>query len=76
MVKVTECKTIAMNLQAVKEKKGDTFYKLKDDLKSMAEVDLTNTNGELRSTFDLIVDLGLFVADEHSKAILNKHNLF
>ena len=50
-------KTIAMNLQAVKEKKGDTFYKLKDDLKSMADVDLTDTNGELRSTFDLIVDL-------------------
>ena len=50
-------KTIAMNLQAVKQKKGDTFYKLKDDLKSMAEVDLTDTNGELRSTFDLIVDL-------------------
>ena len=46
-----------MNLQAVKEKKGDTFYKLKDELKSMADVDLTDTNGELRSTFDLIVDL-------------------
>lgn len=50
-------KTIAMNLQSVKSAKGDTFYKLKDDLKSMADVDLTDTNGELRSTFDLIVDL-------------------
>ena len=50
-------KTIAMNLQAVKTANGDTFYKLQKDLKEMANVDLTDTNGELRSTYDIILGL-------------------
>lgn len=51
-------KTISMNLQELKtNKKGDTFLKLQKELKNVADVDLTGFNGELRSTFDILVDL-------------------
>ena len=51
-------KTISMNLQELKtNKKGETFLKLQKELKNVADVDLTGFNGELRSTFDILVDL-------------------
>lgn len=50
-------KTISMNLQELKTKKGETFLKLQKELKNVADVDLTGFNGELRSTFDILVDL-------------------
>ena len=56
-MKVTECKTISMNLREIKTKDGDTFVKLQKDVKNMSGVDLTNFNGELRSTYDILLDL-------------------
>lgn len=50
-------KTISMRLNQVKTAKGDTFFKLKKDLKDLANTDLTDVNGNLRSTYDVIMDL-------------------
>jgi TP901 family phage tail tape measure protein len=50
-------KTIAMRLDQVKTAKGDTFYKLQSDLKNLAGTELTDANGNLRSTYDIILDL-------------------
>jgi TP901 family phage tail tape measure protein len=53
----TGLKTISMRLDQVKSKGGETFFKLQSDLKNLANTELTNTNGSLRSTYDIILDL-------------------
>lgn len=50
-------KTISMRLNQVKTTGGETFFKLKNDLKNLANTDLTDVNGNLRSTYDVIIDL-------------------
>lgn len=53
----TGLKTISMRLDQVKTKGGDTFFKLQSDLKNLADTELTDTNGNLRSTYDIILDI-------------------
>lgn len=50
-------KTISMRLNQIKTEDGDAFYKLKKELHEIADVDLTDTNDNLRSTYDIILDL-------------------
>lgn len=50
-------KTISMRLNQIKTEDGDAFYKLKKELHEIADVDLTDTNDNLRSTYDVILDL-------------------
>ena len=51
-------KTISLRLNEIKTKDGETFLKLDKELKEMANVSIQDMNGELRSTFDIISDLG------------------
>lgn len=52
----TGLKTISMRLNQVKTTGGETFYKLKSDLNKIG-VALTDSNDNLRSTYDVILDL-------------------
>lgn len=45
-----------MRLNQVKTAKGETFFKLKNELHNVG-VELLDTNGNLRSTYDVILDL-------------------
>lgn len=49
-------KTISMRLNQVKTAGGETFYKLKSELAGVG-VALTDSNDNLRSTYDVILDL-------------------
>lgn len=53
----TGLKTISMRLNQVKTVGGETFFKLKGDLKNIANTELTDMNGNLRSTYDVILDI-------------------
>ncbi len=53
----TGLKTISMRLDQVKTKGGETFFKLKNDLKDLTNTELTNADGSLRSTYDIIMDI-------------------
>lgn len=55
-MKVTESKTISMRLAQIKTKGGETFYKMQKDLQNVG-VELLDSNGNLRSTFNIIKDL-------------------
>lgn len=53
----TGLKTISMRLDQVKTKGGETFFKLKNDLKDLTNTELTNADGSLRSTYEIIMDI-------------------
>lgn len=54
-------KSVAMNLAAIDEETGEFnpeyFAKMKDTLEDVAGIDITETNGELKGTFDILKDL-------------------
>lgn len=51
-------KTISMRLRGVSEDGEELDAKLGDLIKNMTGVDLTDANGEFRSTFDILNDIG------------------
>lgn len=56
-MKVTECKSIAMNLSKMKNTAKGVVPEFQNMVKSITGVSLTNLNGQMRSTFDIMVDI-------------------
>lgn len=56
-MKVTECKSISMNLAKMKNTVDGIKPKLKSMIKEVTGVNITDINGQMRSTYDIMVDI-------------------
>lgn len=73
-MKVTECKTISMRLRGVADDGEEVDAKLGDFVKTLTGVDMTDANGEFRSTYDILLDIGKVwdTLDSKSQASLSE----
>ncbi|BCZ47589.1 hypothetical protein psyc5s11_36560 [Clostridium gelidum] len=51
-------KTISMRIRGVKDDEGELVPKMREDLQSIANVDIKNVNGGFKSTYEIIKSLG------------------
>ncbi|OOM82119.1 phage-related minor tail protein [Clostridium puniceum] len=51
-------KTISMRIRGVKDEEGELVPTMREDLKSIADIDIKNVNGGFKSTYEIVKSLG------------------